>query len=269
MPTPAPLFDQLWQRYRARVDYAARYQAMVEERGGKIQNDHIAFRTFNCDVGAQLAGVTAIARIIEPLGYKRIDKYIFEDKKLTAWHWEHQTDITLPKIFISQLETDRLSPAIADMIHHSVAGAPDLLDPNNPAAFFTRPWKAPARDVVQEVNKESQYGSWTLLHGNAVNHFTGAVHAQGVKEWPDIETTVAALRAAGIPMKAEIEGEPGSKLRQSSTEAVDEICDVADGKLKWSYAYYEIAERPLIDGKRFEGFLGAQATNLFEMTKRG
>ena len=50
--------------------------------------------------------------------------------------------------------------------------------------------------------------------------------------------------------------------------------DGSVGKLTWSYAYYELAERgkvPGPDGKPvlFQGFLGAQATNLFEMTKRG
>ncbi len=41
----------------------------------------------------------------------------------------------------------------------------------------------------------------------------------------------------------------------------------------WSYAYFELAERnEVVDPEtgrrgRFEGFLGAQATTLFEMTK--
>ena len=43
---------------------------------------------------------------------------------------------------------------------------------------------------------------------------------QDVKEWPDLQTTCEALAAAGIPMKTSIEGEKGSKLQQSSTQAV-------------------------------------------------
>jgi hypothetical protein len=44
-------------------------------------------------------------------------------------------------------------------------------------------------------------------------------------------------------------------------------------RIPWTYAYFEIAERPLIKNpatgemERFEGFLGGQATHLFEMTK--
>jgi len=86
-----------------------------------------------------------------------------------------------------------------------------------------------------------------------------------------------ALEDAGIPIKPAIEGAKGSKLRQSSTQAVDELCPVieedgSEGQLQWSYAYYELAERNYIeqDGQQvwFDGFLGEQATNLFEMTKR-
>ena len=79
-------------------------------------------------------------------------------------------------------------------------------------------------------------------------------------------------------MKDRIEGERGSKLRQSSTQAVEEDCPVLEedgslGKLRWTYAYYELAERGTVpgpDGKLvlFDGFLGPQATHLFDMTTR-
>ncbi|MEQ1920108.1 MAG: DUF1338 family protein, partial [Elusimicrobiota bacterium] len=83
---------------------------------------------------------------------------------------------------------------------------------------------------------------------------------------------VAALKAAGVPMKPDIEGGPGSKLRQSSTLAVVLPVEMRSGarvvKKPWTYAYFELAERPLQNGQRFEGFLGGQAANLFEMTRR-
>jgi hypothetical protein len=43
--------------------------------------------------------------------------------------------------------------------------------------------------------------------------------------------------------------------------------------MPWTYAYFELAQRDTVadpaTGKkvRFEGFLGPQATNLFEMTR--
>ena len=297
------LLQNLWEKYRKRVTYAGQYESMVEARGGKVQNDHIAFRTFNAAVGDQPAGVHGIARIFLALGYEQKDLYLFADKKLTAWHYEHKRNPSYPKLFISQLEVADLSGGAADKIKETIAGAPDLLseidktllaslasgkaiDQKDAAAlsehltqFFTRPWDPPKRDIVLAIDAESQYGAWTLLHGNSVNHFTAYINEQDVKEWPDIEVTVDALRKAGVPMKHEFEGERGTKLRQSSTQASVEDCVVLEkdgriGRLEWSYAYYELAERGNIDGPdgkptRFHGFLGAQATNLFEMTKRG
>jgi len=131
---------------------------------------------------------------------------------------------------------------------------------------------------VLELNKHSQYAAWVAVHGYNVNHFTSLVNSHGVERLNTLEGTIAALQGAGVPMKSEIEGQPGSKLRQSATEAVkievgvrDELDKVA--AFPWSYAYFEFAERnEIVDpetGKRsrFEGFLGPQATNLFEMTR--
>ena len=67
------------------------------------------------------------------------------------------------------------------------------------------------------------------------------------------------------------------RLRQTATEAV--TIDVAvhnqghPTTIPWTYAYFELAQRDTVPdpatGKpvRFEGFLGPQATNLFEMTR--
>lgn len=298
----AKLLDALWAQYKARVTYAQQYEKMVAERGGKVLNDHVAFRTFNAHVGGQPAGVEGIARVFTALGYEQKDQYIFKDKHLTAWHYEHKTKANNPKIFISQLEVDALSLPTARMIKDNVAHAPDLLSSDdrellkalakgkaldkgtgdalvkNLLRFFSRPWDPPQRSAIGPVNEESQYAAWTLLHGNAVNHFTAYINAQNVRDWPDLEATVEALRRAGLPMKDEMEGERGSKLRQSSTEAVDAACEVTENngrisKMMWSYAYYELAERGMVPGPKgkpvlFQAFLGAQATNLFEMTKR-
>ncbi len=293
------LLERLWANYCERVEYARRYRDLVQDKGGRVVNDHIAFRTFNAPMGPLPPGIEALARLITPLGYRAAGSYEFADKHLTARHYEHD-DLLLPKIFISQLEVDRLPADAARLIREAVADARNLLDTDTQAIlrypstmledncgglidrlyrYITQlPWSPPPRETVLAVNKVSQYAAWTLLHGNNVNHFTACINEQQVPGWPDIEATVAGLRAAGIPMKEEIEGQRGSKLRQTATQAVDEECAVRErdgqpGRLKWSYAYYELAERGDVPGpdgrpRRFQGFLGAQATQLFEMTKR-
>jgi hypothetical protein len=116
-----------------------------------------------------------------------------------------------------------------------------------------------------------------LVHGYNVNHFTCSINSHQVESLDDIEKTIAALQKAGVPMKAEIEGERGSKLRQSATEAamIDVVISEGDqvATMPWTYAYFELAERGEIVNpatgrrERFEGFLGPQATQLFEMTR--
>ena len=147
------------------------------------------------------------------------------------------------------------------------------------AEFHELPWQPPDKETVLALNEESQYAAWVSVHGYNVNHFTSLVNSHGVQSLDDIEKTIAALTQAGVPMKAAIEGERGSKLRQSATEAV--VIDVAVSEkgqstsMPWTYAYMELAERGnIIDpetgqSSRFEGFLGPQATHLFEMTQLG
>jgi hypothetical protein len=259
------LFDSLWKRYRARVEYARRYEALLAERGATFRNDHVAFRTIAYEKPA--AGIFSVSRLFERLGYRAAACYDFPDKKLSAVHFQHP-DSAQPKLFVSELRAWELSAPSRKIIDKAFS----TYKPSSTALLTTLPWALPEKKDVAALDRESQYGAWVLLHGYEVNHFTASIDAHGVESLSDIEKTVAALRAAGIPMKAEIEGARGSKLRQSSTEAVNVDVKVKDrgraSTMPWTYAYFELAERPVIDGKRFEGFLGGQATHLFEMTRR-
>lgn len=292
------ILNHLWRDYRRRVPYAEEYRKLVEEKGGEAVNDHIALRTFNAPMPTQPAGIEAIRRIFLALGYTQQGTYDFPKTHLTAVHLEHR-DILMPRIFISQLEVDRLPPDAAERVRKAVSTAvadwqpiDDVVGriaagklPDDQAGkavellvhAFRRPWRPPLRESVVEVNKASQYAAWTLLHGNGINHFTALINEQGVDEWPDIEATIAGLKAAGVPLKDTIEGAPGSKLRQTSTLAAEGDWEVTEadggrGTLHWRYAYYELAERGFIDGpdgakKLFTGFLGEQTPGLFEMTR--
>jgi len=292
------LFERLWKHYIKRVPYAKTYVDLVTQKGGKVVNDHIAFRTFNTHTGEQPEGIRAIKHILNCLEYKPVSNYKFTKKKLCAVHFEHPDEM-FPKIFVSQLEVDQLPEWAKKIIHDRVKNTHYLLSdrsiellnilkesgsiPTEAAEFlvenlvhyFRRPWDIPKKESVLKLNDVSQYGAWVLLHGNSVNHFTAFINYQDVKEWPDLETTCKALAEAGVPMKETIEGEKGSKLQQSSTQAVKEEVNVRgeDGieKIVWTYAYYELVERGYIteNGKQklFSGFLGDQARHLFDMTQ--
>jgi hypothetical protein len=289
------LFDRLWETYRRRVSYVQTYEQVIRDAGATFVNDHIAFRTFACQ--QPHVGIASLSRIFEALGYRAAGSYHFEDKHLSAIHYQH-ANAQFPKLFISELKVWELPvaprevicrvirshrPAVSEEILAALAeldrdsGSADGLLPQVVAQIEDLPWQAPSKADVLALNEVSQYAAWVLVHGYNVNHFTSLVNSHGVAALDDLEKTIAALAAAGVPMKREIEGERGSKLRQSATEAVKIDVPVMERgsptTMPWTYAYFELAERnqivdPATGQKvRFEGFLGPQATNLFEMTR--
>jgi Domain of unknown function (DUF1338) len=144
---------------------------------------------------------------------------------------------------------------------------------------FKCPWQPPKQSAIEQVNAVSQYGAWVMLYGYAVNHFTGYVNRQHTAKYPTITQTIEGLTNLGVPMKSAIEGSIESGLCQTATHAAIEqawVQEDATGNLiqiPWPYAYYEIAERHQIKNSAgntvlFEGFLSAQAKQLFEMTRR-
>jgi len=292
------LLNRLWINYLKRVSYAQKYVDLVIEKGGRVVNDHIALRTLNTHTGEQPEGIRAIKHILNCLEYKPAANYHFQKKKLNAIHFEHP-DPMFPKIFVSQKEVAELPDWAQNIINDTVRDTSYILSDtsiellqllkeegklpqeasdyliNDLVQYFRRPWGIPDKDDVLKLNDVSQYSAWTLLHGNSVNHFTAFINFQEIEEWPDLASTCKGLEEAGVPMKANIEGKKGSKLQQSATQAVKEEVEVKGElgieKIKWTYAYYELAERNFVveNGakKLFSGFLGEQAAHLFDMTR--
>ncbi|MBW4554940.1 MAG: DUF1338 domain-containing protein [Trichormus sp. ATA11-4-KO1] len=289
------LYSLLWQEYTARVSYARTYQQMITSAGGTVANDHIAFRSLRLFVdspqGQINLGIDYLGQLAEALGYVIGGEYNFVDTHLYARYYHHpqQAEFNLPKLFISELVVNELPANITQLIQQTVVNATsNLLNPFSTSIkelsapqlqkIFTRPWQPPRRSVVEAVNQVSQYGAWVLLHGYAVNHFTGYVNHQNTDAYPDIDTTARGLANLGVPMKPEIEGNITCGLRQTATQAVTEMVTVLDDasnteiQIPWTYAYYEIAQRYMVeaDGKPalFDAFLGKNAQQLFEMTRR-
>ncbi|GAA6623877.1 DUF1338 domain-containing protein [Scytonema sp. NUACC26] len=292
------LWDLLWKDYSSRVPYARIYAQTIEKAGGTVANDHIAFRSLRMSVDSPQRrvnlGIDYLEQIVQLLGYEAAGEYSFPETHLYARHYLHpqQEEFDLPKLFISELIVDELPDDILQLIHQTVTSV-NLLIPSaifntfntNTARLvkelsriFSTPWQPPKRSVVEHVNEVTQYGAWVLLHGYAVNHFTGYVNRQNTSAYPDIETTARALANLGVPMKEQIEGDVTYGLRQTATQAVTEIVSVLDDstdaeiQIPWTYAYYELAQRYVVEvepGKLelFDGFLGKNAQQLFEMTR--
>ncbi|QIR35390.1 DUF1338 domain-containing protein [Tolypothrix sp. PCC 7910] len=294
------LYSSLWEEYSTRVSYARTYQQMITAVGGTVANDHIALRSLRLSLdtptGKVNLGINYLEQLATALGYIAAGEYIFPETHLYARHYSHpqQAEFDLPKLFISELIVDELPANIAQYIYQTVSSLDYQLIYSLPSSLkededeksiaqqslkmFTRPWKTPQRSVVESVNQVTQYGAWVLLHGYAVNHFTGYVNRQNTAKYPDIDATVQGLINLGIPMKAEIEGNIACGLRQTATQAVTEMVTVLDDsnnaeiQIPWTYAYYEIAQRYPVEiepgkHKLFDAFLGKNAQHLFEMTR--
>src|SRR5262245_39831331 len=185
---------------------------MIRDAQATFVNDHIAFRTFAAQ--QPLAGIATISRIFEALGYRAAGSYHFDDKQLSAIHFQHANQ-QFPKLFISELKVWELPAAARAIVertvksHRPAIGCDVLealcnLDKNRtPAAdllrkvvaqFHELPWILPARDDVAALNKASQYAAWVLVHGYNVNHFTSLINSHGVPGLDDIEKTIAALQ---------------------------------------------------------------------------
>src|SRR6478672_5709479 len=108
----AELFDRLWDRYRQRVSYVQTYEKVIQQAKATFVNDHIAFRTFATQ--QPLAGIASISRVFEALGYRAAGSYHFDDKQLSAIHFQHPNQ-QFPKLFISELRVPEL-PAEARSI---------------------------------------------------------------------------------------------------------------------------------------------------------
>src|SRR5437763_1403288 len=174
----AELFDRLWDRYRHRVTYVQTYEKVIRQAKATFVNDHIAFRTFATQ--QPLAGIATLSRTFEALGYRAAGSYHFDDKQLSAIHFQHANQ-QFPKLFISELRVWEL-PADARAIiektaksHRPAIAAETLaalsaldrdstpaaaLMPRVVAEFHDLPWILPAREDVEKLNKVSHYAAW-------------------------------------------------------------------------------------------------------------
>ena len=67
-------------------------------------------------------------------------EYIFKEKKLFAKHYEHPNK-ELPKIFISELELEKVEPFIAEEVEKMVQEVPTSLIQSEEILVCGRPWK--------------------------------------------------------------------------------------------------------------------------------
>lgn len=260
---PKVFFDGLWEDYIAIAPTAAALKARLEARGERIVNDHIAFRTFNLEP-------VRLERLEKPLlamGYSRFEAYSFEQKRLRAWGYIHPD--RYPRIFLSELETEKFSSEFQDLVAGLCAQVPlSLVD--GPSAFRAgRIWSPIEYDTWLTLREESEYAAWLAALGLRANHFTISVNA--LRTFADLASLLDFIESEGFNLNVaggRIKGDPSLLLEQASTLADRVPVRFAGGETHHvPTCYVEFARRyPRPDGKIYQGFVAASADRIFEST---
>lgn len=260
--TISELLDALWRDYVASTPQADRIHRLLGDRGETIRNDHIALRTY----GAAGIGIDVLARPFEAHGWRARDRYHFADKHLEARYWQH-ADQTLPKVFISELELDALSPTARTVVDRLLAQLPADFGERADVPYAGRPWTLAFADY-ETLLCESEYAAWVAAFGFRVNHFT--VDVGSLSTFPDLDSLDAFLVEHGFTLNDSggvVKGSPADCLEQSSTRADSIDVTFSDRVTRIPSCYYEFARRyPLPSGELFHGFVPASADKIFEST---
>jgi len=262
--TPTEFFDNLWQDYVAMAPKAAQIKALFEGRGETVLNDHVAFRTYD----QSPINLKALEPFLLDLGYKPFAPYAFEAKKLKAFGYVPPAP-ELPRVFLSELETAKLS-ASAQAVIAGLVEQVDAAKISGPEVLWAgRLWEPLAYSTYLELREETEYAAWVAALGLRPNHFTIAVNY--LTKTPSIEEVLQVVEADGIPVNTSggrVKGSPDVLLEQGSTLADQMDVEFAGGERhSIPTCYYEFAKRYAnADGSLYDGFVAASADKIFEST---
>jgi hypothetical protein len=258
------IFNRLWKDYTTlNPDTKKVYDLFVAE-GESVINDHIAFRTFN----HPSVNVDVLAEVFLKNGYEFKGNYRFEQKKLAAKHYEHSTDPTAPRVFISELLVEEFSDFLRSTIAEWISKIPQELFISDDLIYSGNVSGIPSFEIYEKLRQESEYAGWVYVNGFCANHFTVSVNA--LKKYDSIQKVNAFLKDRGFLLNdagGEIQGTPAELLEQSSIKAGIIPMSFSEGTFNIPGCYYEFAKRyPDSDGKIYSGFIAKSADKIFEST---
>ena len=258
------IFNRFWTSYTAQNPQARQIYDLFIAEGEEVVNDHIALRTFN-DVRTN---IEVIAKPFTREGYVQKGEYTFLEKHLTAHHYEHPDKKELPRVFISQLETESFSPFLKDTVNEIIDQIPGTFLLSDELIFSGIHWAPISFEVYEKLLKESEYAAWMYVHGFRVNHFTISINH--LRKYDTIEKVNAFIKANGYKLNesgGEIKGTPAELLEQSSTISGLVKVHFIEGIYEVPACYYEFARRyPDEKGNLYSGFIAKSADKIFEST---
>ncbi|KAH9773737.1 DUF1338 domain-containing protein [Citrus sinensis] len=264
---------------------------LVQSSGNnQICYDHIAFRTF----GVNGHGIDSIASFFMDYGYTKQDELRFPAKKLKAFWFSppsfHYPDGgsgvngPLPRVFISELLVDQMSPQIQEIIRkYTETSGSGKKHAALASALGSLTWGKPLYSEFQQLARESEYAAWTLVNGYAVNHVTISIHRLK-SQLNNIKSLNQFIEDNGFRLNSEggvLKVSPDGLLLQSSTVADSFPFCFSDGVTESvPCSYIEFAERlvlpqyknlPEAEVKEFhrrDGFEVGNADKIFESTSK-
>ena len=283
------ILESLFLVYSKRVPDVNKITSAMIKKGlvnnqNEIVNDHIAFRT----MGVKNLGINSFEKIFLKHGYKKMDFYHFDAKKLDAY-WYAPPSNDLPRIFISELKVDNLSIKAQEIIKsytNTVTNDPiDKIDLNSSlevSKYLQTPlWRLPTKNDYESLLFESEYAAWVIYNRYYLNHYTISVHDLP-GEYSDLNQFNEFVKSLGIKLNksgGEIKVSKDKLLRQSSSVANQIEAKFSEGEKKLiAGSYVEFAERNIlpefskinnlkIERKhRREGFETGNADKIFEST---
>lgn len=256
-------WHQAWRRFEDNCPQAQTVLPLLKELG-PLSVDHVALRTFNLPA----INRDKVGSIFKRHGYLKVPELLkFPDKHLQADYYIHP-DANQPKIFVSELCVEKVSPALQSFVwqtarHARVEKLDDFLNPN---------WSAVSLPQYEEALQESEYAAWVSAFGLQVNHFAFLTNDFGShSNLPELNRLLLSkgftLNAAGGLVK----GSKSDLLEQSSTMA-PLVC----GRFKERWhpipgCFVEFVQRhPIgtVEGLLYQGFRSGNANKIFESTSQ-
>ena len=251
--TVAELLDALWCDYVALTPQAARIHRLLAERGELLRNDSVALRTCS----APGIAMDVLARPFEALGWRARERYRTRGRHLRARYWQHD-DPALPKLFVTELVVDELSPEAQAVIARLAASVPPGFTARGDLPWAGRPWSVSCAEY-SALAAESEHAAWFAAYGFRVHHFTVDVGA--LSTFPDLEALDAFLIEHGERLDdrgGAIKGSRAEWLERSSTRPDLAWVEFSDGTVRIPSGTYEFARRyRLPSGELFHGFVPA------------
>ncbi|KAE8729856.1 putative receptor-like protein kinase [Hibiscus syriacus] len=252
--------------------------------------DHLAFRTF----GVNGYGINSLASFFLDYGYTQKEELRFPAKKLKALWFSPPNSSSqdggtgvngpLPRVFISELLVDQLSPKTQEIIRkYTEKYGSGNRYATLASALGSLTWEKPLYSEFQQLAGESEYAAWTLVNGYALNHVTISTHRLKSK-LKNIRSLNLFIEKNGFNLNSEggvLKVSPDGLLLQSSTVADSIPFSFSDGiNESVPCSYIEFAERLVLpqykslpeseikESHRRDGFEVGNADKIFESTSK-